>query len=592
MKSIPLRHRLFISFLLTVIVSILAVGGLTAWKIKRFYLEQTEQHLHSIVRGAKIQISLDFTPENIAHLDSLTRKIGAATSYRITLIAKSGAVLGDSEYDVNEMENHADRPEIKEALAKGKGVSLRYSPTLEKMMIYAAQSYEYEGKIVGAVRASISLTDIDEALTELFSYILIIGLIIVIAAAVLSYITARSITSPLEAMRDGALRFANGEYAHRLAVPHSPELAKLAQTLNKTAVQLQDRIVTITKQKNELEALLSSMAEGVLAFDTEERLIKLNQAAADLLEIEVDKSSGRMLQEVVRNPRLCGFIQELLSEKENLEREISLKNGLLTLQIQGTLLKDANGKEIGCLVLLHDVTGIRRTERVRRDFVANVSHEFRTPITAVKGFVETLLEGALDDKETAREFLKIVAKHMDRLNELISGLLCLSRIEKETEIGEIAMQTGNIKEVIDSALENFKSQAEQKNIELKTEGPSEVQAEFNRALMEQAVSNLLSNALKYSAPQSTVEVGIAASDRELSISVKDNGIGIEEERLPRIFERFYRIDKNRNRGLGGTGLGLAIVKHIALAHRGRVEVESVYGKGSVFRIIIPVKSLV
>ena len=586
-KRGPLRRRIFISYAAVIVVFMLAVGWVTSRSMEQLYYKHGEHYLQSIVHLFIPQIDVDLTAVNMSHLDSLARNFSAIAPYRVTLIAKSGLVLGDSEASAAEMENHADRPEVVEAYQKGKGTSTRISPTLGKRMLYYAEPIELKGEVVGVVRTSIPLVNIYDALLEMNLWILIMGMTAIVIVIFLSDFLARSITSPLKEMESGALRFASGESTQRLVIPKAKELAGLAETLNRTGILLQGRINIITKQRNELEALLSSMAEGVLAFDTNERLLNINQAAADILEVDAAKSQGRLLQEVIRNPNLLSIIQSMLCDKENIQCEITFKKGLSILQVLGTMLKDAEGNEIGCLIVLHDITGIRRMEQVRRDFVANVSHEFRTPISAIKGYVETLLEGAMEDRDTAREFLEIIAGHMDSLNELINDLLTLSQIERETEFGAIPMQSGNLSDLIHTVRETFQLLAEKKGIKLEVEGEVEVQAKFNHAMMEHALCNLLSNAVKYSERGGEVKIGISEAGDELIIYVQDNGVGIEAEHLERIFERFYRVEKDRSRISGGTGLGLSIVKHVALAHKGRVEVDSVYGKGSTFRIIIP-----
>jgi two-component system phosphate regulon sensor histidine kinase PhoR len=325
-----------------------------------------------------------------------------------------------------------------------------------------------------------------------------------------------------------------------------------------------------------------------LAVDSQERLIRINEAAAKLLEIDAAQAPGRMLQEVVRNHDLHVLVSNVLSAQCNVESEIILhdERGERNLLAQGTVLRDAR-ETIGTLVILHEVTQLKRLEKVRRDFVANVSHELRTPVTSIKGFVETLLDGAMNQPDELRRFLEIVAAQTDRLNAIIEDLLTLSRIEQEEEKAEIALTASSVRQVLETAVEVCRLKTEEKKIAIELTCDPSLMAAMNAPLLEQAVINLLDNAIKYSYPDGTIFLSAEPTAGEIVLRVRDEGCGIGREHLPRIFERFYRVDKARSRKLGGTGLGLAIVKHIAQVHGGRAEVESALGKGSLFSILLP-----
>jgi len=287
---------------------------------------------------------------------------------------------------------------------------------------------------------------------------------------------------------------------------------------------------------------------------------------------------------------LQNFVRESISTKVSKEDDINLyHNGEKTLHLQSSPLLDANKEHIGTLVVFNDVTHLRRLENMRRDFVANVSHEIKTPLTAIKGFVETLHRGSVDDPEEARRFLGIIQKHADRLSSIVEDLLSLSRIEQEDEGKTIKLEEGYVKDVFQSAIQICRSKAEEKNITIRPVCKGNISAKFDTTLLEQAVVNLLDNAIKYSEPKSTILIKAQQENSAIRISVEDQGIGIAQKHLPRLFERFYRVDKARSRNLGGTGLGLAIVKHIAQAHGGHITVESTLGVGSVFTIHLPQK---
>ncbi len=582
-----LLWQLYPSYLLITLVSLLAVTWYASKSLRGFYLDQTAADLEAkayLVEEHLAQYSsLDAPP-----IDTLVDTLGKKASMRVTIILPDGKVAGDSAEDPARMDNHANRPEIREALNGRTGVSTRYSKTLGKHMMYVAAPVLRDSRIVGVVRASIPLQRIDTILWTLYAEIGLGVLIIAVAAAAVNLLVSRRVSRPLEELRQGAKRFADGEFSRKLPVPDSRELAELAESLNQMAAQLDERIRTIVRHRNEQEAMLTSMLEGVLAVNTEGRIINMNQAAARLLGIDPENAKERAIQEVVRNSELQKLVKRALATQEPVECDMTLqKDQERFLRARGTTLRDVKGQCIGAVVVLGDVTNLRRLENVRRDFVANVSHELKTPITSIKGFVETLLDGAANDPEDAKRFLEIIARQADSLNSIIEDLLSLAKIEQEGEKQEIVLKEARIKEILQTAVQVCGGKASAKNIEIHLSCDDDITAKVNPPLLEQAVVNLIDNAIKYSDPGSKVEVDTVRRDSEILISVRDEGPGIAKEHLPRLFERFYRVDKARSRKMGGTGLGLAIVKHITQAHGGRVTVESAPGKGSVFQIHLP-----
>jgi two-component system phosphate regulon sensor histidine kinase PhoR len=386
----------------------------------------------------------------------------------------------------------------------------------------------------------------------------------------------------------GAERFAGGDLAHRLPIPDSQELSVLARTLNRMASELEERIRAITRERNERQAILSSMIEGVIVVDAEQRVVELNRTAARWLRVDAEAVEGRTLPEAVRNADLLRFVTRTLSGEGPLEEDLVIHNGAKRfLQLHGTLVRDADDRRIGALVVLHDVTRLRRLETMRRDFVANVSHEIRTPITSIKGFAETLQGGSTRSPDDVNRFLGIIAKEADRVSAVVEDLLTLARIEDEAERAQLALEEGNLRDFLEAAVEACRKRAARSSVELELACPDDLTGRINPSLLEQAVVNLIDNAIKYSPAGETVRVEAMIEADEIHIRVGDRGCGIEAEHLPRIFERFYRVDKARSRELGGTGLGLAIVKHIAQAHDGQVTVESTPDAGSLFTIRIP-----
>lgn len=541
-------------------------------------------------------------------LDRLCKQLGriGVGHTRLTIITPAGAVLGDSDEDPAKMESHSDRPEIREALQAGSGSSVRFSPTLGRRMMYVAVALPAASLSVGQqtspnaleskvpiviVRAAAPLTEIDRVLHGIYVNMLWAGLVIAAGAAVLSLLISRRISQPIVAIKQIAERFAAGELDLRVPTPDSLELAALAGSLNTMAAQLGERITTITEQRNELDAVLSSMAEGVFAVDNKGRIVSMNPAAAKLLGIDPapPAHSPAQVEEIVRNVALQEFVRQTLAGVQPEETDISLPiNGGRSFRLHGACLADARGRRSGAVVVLNDLTRMRRLEEVRRDFVANVSHELKTPVTSIQGFVEALVDGGIQDPAQVERYLGIIARHTFRLNAIIDDLLTLSRLEDAGQERALSFDTCPIKPAIEEAIDLSGVKADEKRMTIDLTCDDSLEARVNLPLLEQAIINLIDNAVKYSPEGSHIHVQATRDDSRVSIAVIDEGSGIPPEHLSRIFERFYVVDKSRSRKLGGTGLGLAIVKHIAQAHGGRVTVESTPGQGSTFIIHLPV----
>lgn len=580
--------QLYPSYLLITLISLLAVTWYASKSLRHFFLEQTASDLETRALLLENQILEYLHPLDKEGVDLLCKKLGKQASTRITIMLPSGKVVGDSEEDPARMDNHADRPEFIQALTGLSGTSTRYSRTLKKNMMYVGVAVKKNNQTLAVVRTSIPVNAMDVALEDIRIKIALGGLIIAVLAAILSLLVSRRVTRPIEQIKTWAESIGRGEFRFRPPVAESEEIAALSDTMNHMAVELRDRIDTVIRQRNETEAMLSSMVEGVLAVDMEERVISLNHAAAEILGCNQTEAQGRSIHEVVRSTVLHHFVTDTLSSQEPVEKEIVLSyDGDRVLNGHGTLLRDAEGGQVGALIVLNDVTHIRKLEKIRRDFVANVSHEIKTPITAIKGFVETLRDGALENPEDAQRFLTIISKHVDRLEAIIEDLLRLSRIEREAEREEVVLVEGKVKDLLQTAIQVCEVKAVAKKVRIELSCEKDIVAKIDAVLLEQALANLLDNAIKYSNEGSVIQVEATQKESEIIISVSDHGCGIEKEHLPRLFERFYRADKARSRQLGGTGLGLAIVKHIAQAHGGHVSVESTHGKGSTFAIHLP-----
>ncbi len=588
MKQTKLLWRIYFYFFLVTVVALAMTALYATRSLRQFHKDQVANDLlvrAQLVANEVTAFSLDTEP---ARIDEMCKKLGRLTATRITVVLPGGEVVGDSDEDPARMENHRNRPEIAAALESRTSKSVRYSDTIHRTMMYLAIPVVRDGAVVAAVRTSMPLAMIDWALHAVQRHLLLGGAIIAVLVAIVAFYISRRITRPLEDMRRVAERLAGGDLAARVAVSSGEEVGALGRTLNQMAAQLSDRLDTITKQRNEQEAVFASMVEGVLAVDTNGRIINLNGAAARLLNLDPGNARGRTIQETVRNRELQEFIGAALAALAPSETEIILYGSEERfLQLHGTALADQAGSRIGAVVVLNDITRMKRLETVRRDFVANVSHELKTPIAALKGCVETLESDTPPTPEESRRFLALMGQNAGRLEAIVEDLLSLSRIEFDAERGRVPLEPGPVCDVLRAAVGTFTTQAEGKKISLFVDCPCEVTASINPDLLEQAVGNLIDNAIKYSGENTRVVVAGALAGDCIEIRVTDEGPGIERKHLPRVFERFYRIDQARSRSLGGTGLGLAIVKHIALAHRGKVGVASTPGQGSTFTICIP-----
>ena len=583
-----LLWKLFPSYLAITVIALIIITWFSTTSFRGFYLDQIAADLEARAVLIKNQFDQSSLLSERHQIDSLCRALGNLSSTRITVIAPDGRVIGDSHENPDSMDSHHDRPEVIESLKEGHGMAIRYSHTLSQNMMYVVIPLYDAGEHIGFLRTSMAITSIDDKLKSIIIKIVLGVFLIAVIAAVISYYASRIVTRPLNEMGQIANKFASGDLAQKLPYYDSREINALAESMNKMAAQLNERILTIINQRNESEAVLTSMVEGVMAIDTDERIIKLNRAAASLLNIQQTDINNKTLQEMVRNIELQRFVDRVLNTTEPIDEEIELRdNGIRFIQVTGTTLKDAKNHKFGALIVMNDVTKLHRLESVRQEFVANVSHELKTPVTSIKGFVETLQEGAIDEPESARKFLDVIKRQADRLNSIIEDLLTLSRLEENTDRSQIKMDTVAIRPIILSAAEVCELKANRAEIALNINCEDDLKMPVNPHLIEQALVNLIDNAIKYSKPNGKIEISAEKADAEYRLTVSDNGVGIAQEHLPRVFERFYIVDKARTHKLGGTGLGLAIVKHIAQLHGGFPTVKSELNKGTTFEIHIP-----
>jgi len=588
MKRKRLVWQIFPSFLLVTLIAIITAIWFASHALEIFFLDQTATELKDRIALVRYQIDPLIDPLQAERIDRICKIAGQISSTRFTVILPDGRVVGDSQENPAHMDNHAGRPEISEARGSGMGRSVRYSRTLERRLMYVAVAVSQQDRLAGVVRAAFPITSLEDKMQAIRWRMAGGGLLIAIIVGLISLLAARKISHPIEMLKTGADEFAAGNLDKKMPLPATEELAVLANAMNKMATQLDNRIETAINQKNELETVLSSMREGVVAIDATEAIMSMNPLAAEMFECDRDKVKNRSIQEVVRNLALQTFVSKALSAEDSREEDITFyRQAEVVLNIKSSPIVDTTGQRIGTLLVMTDVTRLRRLENMRRDFVANVSHEIKTPLTAIKGYVETLHNREVDSPEDTNRFLGIIIKHVNRLEAIVEDLLSLSRIERDNFREALNLAMVRMGDIFQTAIQVCQKGAENKHIDIQILNGEDLEANVDATLLEQAILNLLDNAVKYSEEGSRVEILAENRNGMIAIHIRDYGSGIATRNLSRLFERFYRVDKARSRQLGGTGLGLAIVKHIVQAHDGEITVDSKLGVGSTFSIFLP-----
>lgn len=587
MKRRRLLWQIFSSFLLTTLALLLAVTWFASAAFRDFYFKQTTRELENnaiLVRHTLAEMIANNQQDAI---DALCKDYQLRFSNRITVIRRDGNVLGDSDFDIDAMEPHHLREEVAAAFHGQMGTANRFSATIGLQMIYVAIPINIDGNIPAVVRLSRPVTAIEEALHSLQIKIVVAWFLTGILATLLIFNFSQRISKPFESFKSELKTFMNSNFQGSLPLSQSEEIGSWTDIMNQMANQLQNRSLTIKRQQNEVDAILTSMDDAVLAVDSNNRILKMNDAAAALFRI-AKNSHGERVQEIIRNRAFNDFVERALDSQSAITEELTFYVPEPEyLRANGTRLLDSESNVIGVVIVLNNVTRYKRLENMRRDFVANVSHELRTPITSIKGFVETLQSGAMDDPDDAERFLTIIERHVNRLSDIIEDLLSLSKIEQEQEEIGLKLKPGSIYQALQYAVQIMTERAEEKQITLHLTCPKNLEAELHDNLFIQAITNLLDNAVKYSPPSSDIYVRGYEKDGHVAVEVQDFGPGIAQVHQARLFERFYRIDRARGRDQGGTGLGLSIVKHIVVAHRGEININSQLDEGSTFIISLP-----
>jgi two-component system phosphate regulon sensor histidine kinase PhoR len=526
-------------------------------------------------------------------LEERIQRLGRQGGARLTLVRPDGVVLADSERDPSSIGNHRMRPEIEGAARTGEGSAERDSETVGRPHRYIARAVHVDGELVGFVRAAFPLEEIEERIASLRISTALTALASGGLAVLVALSFAKRVSSPLSATAALAERIAKGDYATSMEqVEGADEIARLSDAIATMTRQLEERLETITADRNKVVAILGGMVEGVIAIDRDERIVHMNSVAARLLGANTGDVEGRRIWEVTRFLPVCEILDSARTSGEPRSGPCALippgdmTRGQVELELRASGLRDGSGALAGAVLVMHDVTELRRLENVRRDFVANVSHELKTPLTAIRGMVETMVDDPEMPKEIQLRFLDRVRDQALRLSALVTDLLSLARIEANEGRGERALL--DLRPRLREVVGRFGDVAARKQISLGLEVPEETCSVLaDEESLRQILDNLLDNACKYTPEGGRVWARLLRLPGELRLEVEDTGIGIEPADQARVFERFYRVDKARSRDLGGTGLGLSIVKHLVSSLGGSVSLESAPGRGSTFRVHFP-----
>ncbi len=590
MKRKTLFVHIFIPHVLVLLFTLIAAGGWALYGARQEHYAQTRDNL----RAAALMLaeSLNRLPEPPAHasVDALCKSKGQAAGYRFTVALSNGKVIGDTLEDPHAMDNHYSRPEIRQLHGEpldAIGWSERRSGTVRMNMMYVAITWRQGDERLGFIRAARPMGDVELALIRQRVRVGYAGIWMAILAVIVSALIAGHLSAPLARIRKDVETYAAGKSDLRLPASRIREIHSLSEAMNDMSRRLAERIHTIVRQRDEQNAMLSCMTEAVIAMDEQGRVLSMNPAAVKVFQPAGDAVTGRPIQEVIRNADIQRLRHKIMERNGPVNEDLTIPNGERTLQVNGTAMTDSHGNRLGCVLVMTDITRIRQLETMRRDFVANVSHELKTPVTSISGFTDTLLDGAADDPDNRTRFLNIIRRQAHRLTAILDDLLTLSRLEHDAQNARIPLRTEAIRPLLDNAAKTWQDDAASKKMTLDVRGDPALKASVNAPLIEQAMINLIGNAVKYTPENTRVTVDVECDATEIRLRVTDQGPGIARHHLPRLFERFYRIDRGRSRNMGGTGLGLAIVKSIAIAHGGRVSVTSTPGKGSVFTIHLP-----
>lgn len=592
MFSSRLLWRLYTGYATIILISALVVGIMLSRQLEKNTLEEIQDSLSVrsalLTEIAKDSLLASSAGNNRDSLQSTLTELGISTESRLTVVATDGLVIADSQEQPQAMDNHLQRPEIIDAMDTGAGIASRYSQTIQQMMMYRAVAVRENQQLIGFVRVSVPLTTVDSRLAQLRLIILLSAGIVAIAALILGLYFVKRFTDPLLRMTEAAEAISQGDYNRRIAVTQKDELGTLAAAFNRMAKGSAQRMAEITLERNRLSSIFAGMVEGVIDVDQDQKIVHINQVAADLLELSIKDCIDQPIWEQVRVAEINTALEQALNKREVVKAQMRRPSAEddQVVDIYAAALHNENQELIGAVIVLHNISELDHLERIRRDFVANASHELKTPITAIRGLTETILDDADMPEATRHDFIEKVHAQSLRLSSLVTDLMTISRLESDHQ--EKSFHSFDLVELVRRSVTATRQVCEEKQLDLQLDLPNEplmINGEIQA--ISQLVDNLIDNATKYTDVAGAISVSLCREDETALLTVKDSGIGISPQLQQRIFERFYRVDKARSRELGGTGLGLSIVKNIAEQHGGSVSVESQPGVGSTFSVSLP-----
>lgn len=600
-----MRKKLLLYFIILIIAGMSITGIFTVQHARNLYMGEVRERImtiaalydQEIMQEAKDGEKTDFDAlakefSNIlaANAPTAAKAFGNADSYafrpRITVIDFKGRVLGESDADYSRMENHLGRKEVQQALNGTVGEDIRSSKTLNMDFLYIAIPSSLSDLVI---RVSVPLDQLKKIDLQILLYSLAGMLAGLLLTTLLAYRFASGISKPLRELTAAARDISGGNYSKRVTVRKHDEIGQLASTFNNMAARLDSTVTDLTDKNIKFDAILNSILYSLIAVDRNLRIILINSIALKFFGITQDSVIGKRFVEVIRNHQLNEILQKTIESNTPQFKELTLgspESGTFSVHSSPIMAQDGEGTNAGGIITIQDITATKKLEQIRTEFVSNVTHELKTPLTSIRGFVETLRNGAIYDASVAPRFLEIIDIEAERLTMLINDILQLSEIENAR--GDTNIEEYDLSAIITEVLSILAHEADKKSVELKSETTGKMNVNVNRDRIKQMLINLIDNAIKYNRENGSVLVRAVRSEGSLAISVEDTGIGIEEQHISRIFERFYRVDKGRSRSMGGTGLGLSIVKHIVNLYDGSISVESEPGKGTKFTVLLPV----
>ena len=579
-----IKSKIVILYLILLVFTFFGAGLFLQYSLCDYFSQWLDKKLLQDAKLLREVLEPVIFKQDSQQLKGLVANYGKQLGARITIVDSQGQVLADSREEAETMDNHLHRPEIQEAIQEGSGKALRYSNTLDMDMRYIALPIKHSPKEKGIIRIAMSLDKLNQMYSGLWKVLFQAGIAALVVSILLSIKFAAQITEPIKEMTNLAERIANGFLDQKLVVKTRDEIGQLGKVFNHMVTRFRNKMEQISSEKSKVEAVIASIGDGIIAVDEDNKIIMLNRAAEEIFKVKEEEVLGKSTIQITRNYKLVELIKEALAEAETLTEEIELllpEERIFRLRLAPIKQEE---EIAGVVVSLRDITEIRKLQVMRTEFVSNVSHELKTPLTSIKGYVETLLGSDLDS-ETTDSFLEVIEDEAERLERLIEDTLSLSKIESE---GVLEKEEVAVEDLITDIRPILEPKAEKKKIDLNFQLEAELptlMGDWDQ--LPRALINLIDNGIKYTPEGGQVGVRSYLEEEKIIIEVEDDGIGIPEQDLPRIFERFYRVDKARSRELGGTGLGLSIVKHVVDQHNGQISVESEVEQGTKFTIEFP-----